>query len=79
MLNRQGKRTSRKSFYWAIINSLPEQQRYQLFRLFIEDLEPHAKDEIEIIREVVFGGGRAVPTTVVSVGLWNSEKLNNNL
>lgn len=42
-------------------------------------MEPHVKDEIEIIREVVFGGGREVPIAVVSVGLWSCEKLNNNL
>ena len=79
MLTRQGKSTSRKSFYWEIVNGLPEQHKYQLFRLFIDELEPHAKDEVESIREIVFGGGRAVPTTVVPVDLWNSEKLNNNL
>lgn len=77
--NRQGKSTSRKSFYWDIILELPEQQRFQLFRLFIDELEPHAKDEVDAIRAIVFGGGYAVPTTVVPVDLWNSEKLNKSL
>ncbi len=77
--NQQGKSTSRKSFYWDIILGLPEQQRFQLFRLFIDELEPHAKDEVDAIRAIVFGGGYAVPTTVVPVDLWNSEKLNNSL
>ncbi|WP_417067112.1 hypothetical protein [Niveibacterium terrae] len=76
---RQGKSTSRKSFYWDIILELPEQQRFQLFRLFIDELQPHAKDEVDAIRAIVFGGGYAVPTTVVPVDLWNSEKLNNSL
>lgn len=76
---RQGKSTSRKAFYWDVIQDLPEQQRFQLFRLFIDELEPHAKDEVEAIRAVVFGGGHAVPTTVVPLDLWNSEKLNNSL
>lgn len=76
---RQGKSTSRKSFYWDTILGLPEQQRFQLFRLFIDELEPHAKDEVDAIRSIVFGGGHAVPTTVVPVDLWNSEKLNNSL
>jgi hypothetical protein len=79
MRNQQGKSTSRKSFYWDTILGLPEQQRFQLFRLFIDELEPHAKDEVDAIRVIVFGGGYAVPTTVVPVDLWNSEKLNNSL
>lgn len=76
---RQGKSTSRKSFYWDIILELPEQQRFQLFRLFIDELQPHAKDEVDAIRAIVFGGGYAVPITVVPVDLWNSEKLNSSL
>ena len=76
---RQGKSTSRKSFYWDVILELPEQQRFQLFRLFIDELEPHAKNEVDVIRAIVFGGGNAVPTTVVPVDLWNSEKLNKSL
>jgi len=75
----QGKSTSRKSYYWDTIRELPEQQKFQLFRLFIDALEPHAKDEVDAIRGIVFGGGYAVPTTVVPVDLWNSEKLNNSL
>lgn len=77
--NQQGKSTSRKSFYWDTILGLPEQQRFQLFRLFIDELEPHAKDEVDAIRAIVFGGGYAVPTAVVPVDLWNSEKLNKSL
>lgn len=76
---RQGKSTSRKSFYWDIILELPEQLRFQLFRLFIDELQPHAKDEVDAIRAIVFGGGYAVPITVVPVDLWNSEKLNSSL
>ena len=77
--NQQGKSTSRKSFYWDTILGLPEQQRFQLFRLFIDELAPHAKDEVDAIRAIVFGGGYAVPVTVVPVDLWNSEKLNKSL
>ncbi len=75
----QGKSTSRKSYYWDVMQALPEQQRFQLYKLFIDELEPHAKDEVDAIREIVFGGGYAVPTTVVPVDLWNSEKLNRSL
>jgi hypothetical protein len=75
----QGKSTSRKSYYWDTIQALLEQQRFQLYRIFIDELEPHAKEEVDAIRAIVFGGGYAVPTTVVPVDLWNSEKLNTSL
>lgn len=76
---KEGKSTSRKDFYWDVLQALPEQQKYQLFRLFVDELLPHAKDEVESIKAIVFGGGNAVPTTIVPVDLWNSEKLNNSL
>ena len=75
----QGKTSSRKDFYWDILQEFPEQHKYRLFRLFIDELEPHAKDDVDQIRAIVFGGGHAVPTTVVPVDLWNSEKLNSSL
>jgi len=77
--HQRGKSTSRKSFYWDTIMELSEQQRFQLFRIFIDELDPHAKDEVEAIRGIIFGGGFAVPLTVVPFDLWNSEKLNNSL
>jgi len=79
MRRQSGQSTSRKDFYWDIINSLNEQQKYQFFRLFIEALEQHAKEEVEGLRSVVFGGGSAVPTAVIPQNLWSSEKLNLSL
>lgn len=79
LLQRQGKSTSRKAFYWDIIQSLSESQRFQLYRLFIDELGPHAQAEVDAIRAIVFGGGQAVPATIVPLDIWNSEKLNNNL
>jgi hypothetical protein len=76
---KQRKSTSRKDYYWDIFQEMPEQQKYQLFRLFIDELEPHAKEEVESIKTIVFGGGNAVPTTVIPIDLWSSEKLNNSL
>jgi hypothetical protein len=71
----QGKSNSRKDFYWDLIQGLSEPQRFSLDRLFIDHLGPHDKAEAEAIRDIVFGGGRPVATTVVPVDLWNSEKL----
>jgi hypothetical protein len=75
----QGKSTSRKDYYWDTLQELSEQHKYQIFRLFIDELEPHARDEIDAIRAIVFGGSHAVPAIVVPTDLWNSEKLNNSL
>lgn len=77
--NQSGKSTSRKDFYWDIISSLSEQQKYQFFRLFIETLEPHAKEGSEVLRALVFGGEFAVPLAVIPQNIWSSEKLNLNL
>lgn len=75
----QGKSTSRKDFYWDLIQGLPEDQRLRLYRVFIDHIELHDKVSADNVRNIVFGGGRAVPTTVVPVDLWNSQKLNNSL
>lgn len=75
----QGKSTSRKDFYWDLIQGLPEEQRFRVYRVFVDHIEPHDKAAADNIRNIVFGGGQAVPTTVVPVDLWNSEKLNNSL
>lgn len=76
---RQGKSTSRKAFYWDVIQEMDEAQRLQLFRLFLDELTQYAASEVDIIRGIVFGGGYAVPTTIVPLDLWNSEKLNSSL
>ncbi len=75
----QGKSSSRKDFYWDLIQGQPESLRFSLYRMFVDHVEPHDKELADKIRDIVFGGGRAVPTTVVPVDLWNSEKLNNSL
>ena len=75
----RGLSQSRKDYFLDLIKALPEPQRFQLFRIFIEWLEPHDKDSAESIKQIVFGGGRAVPTTIVPMDLWNSEKLNTSL
>lgn len=75
----QGKSSSRKDYYWDIIQGLPEEQRFRLYRVFLNHIESHDKAASDNVRNIVFGGGYAVPTTVVPVDLWNSEKLNNSL
>ncbi len=79
MRQRERKSTSRKAFYWDVLQGLADSQKFQLFRLFLDDLAPHAPNEVDAIRSIVFGGGYAVPTTIVPLDLWNSEKLNTSL
>lgn len=75
----QGMSNSRRDFYWDIFKAFNDEQKLRFFRIFIAELEPHAKEEIEGIRALVFGGGFAVPVALVPLDLWNSEKLNNSL
>jgi len=65
MRKQQNKSTSRKDFFWDIINDLEEQKRFQLFNLFIDDLGTYAKDSIEGVKTALFGSGTPVPTTVI--------------
>ena len=77
--NRQGKSTTRRNFYWDIINALTEQQKYDLFRLFIESLEPHAKEEMSDLKKFIFGGGSPVPIANIPADFSNAEKLSRSL
>lgn len=75
----QSKSSSRKDFYWDFIHGLAEPQRFHLYRVFVDHVKPHDKTAADNIRDNVFGGGRAGPTTFVPLNLWNSEKLKNSL
>lgn len=75
----KGQSISREDFYWDLIQGQPEPHRFSLYRMFIDHVEPHDKALADKIRDIVFCGGRAVPTTVVPVDLWSSEKLNHSL
>ena len=77
--NKAGKSTTRRHFYWDIIDSLSEEQKYDLFRLFIESLEPHAREEMNDLRNFIFGNSSPVPRAKIPPELWNSEKLSRSL
>ena len=77
--NNQRKSTTRRNFYWDIIEALSEDQKYDLFRLFIESLEPHAREQMSDLKEFVFGGGSSVPRINVPVDFSSSEKLSRSL
>ena len=75
----QGQSSSRRDFYWDIFTAFNDEQKLLFFRIFIVELEPHAKEEVDGIRALVFGGGFAMPMALVPLDLWSSEKLNNSL
>ena len=77
--NKQGKSTSRRDFYWDIIADLSEDKKYDLFKLFIDSIEPHAKDEMDDLRGFVFGNSSPVPKATIPTDLWSSEKLSRSL
>lgn len=77
--NKQGKSTTRRNFYWDIINDLTEDQKYDLFRLFIESLESHAREEMNDLKEFIFGGGSPVPKANIPTDFSSSEKLSRSL
>jgi len=77
--NKQGKSTSRRTFYWDIIESLTEEQKYGLFRLFIESLEPYAREEMNDLKEFIFGGASAVPKVNIPAEFSSAEKLTRSL
>ena len=77
--NKLGKSTTRRHFYWDIIDSLTENQKYDLFRLFIESLEPHAREEMNDLKEVIFGVGSPVPKANIRADFSSSEKLSRSL
>ena len=76
---RQGKSTTRRNFFWDIIASFSEADKLAIFSLFIETLEPHAKEEITELKEFLFGSGSAVPTAAIPSKLSSAEKLSKSL
>ncbi|QDF76946.1 MULTISPECIES: hypothetical protein [Shewanella] len=70
------KSTTRRDFYWDILNGLNEPTRYEVFRAFIDIVSPHFPKEAQELRSYLFGGGNPVPKAQVPSDSWNSEKLN---
>ena len=70
------KSTTRRDFYWDILNDLDEPTRYAVFRSFIDIVSPNVPKEAQELRSYLFGGGNPVPKANVPSDSWNSEKLN---
>lgn len=77
--NNQGKSTTRRVFYWDIIESMTESQKHDLFRLFIDSLEPFAKEDITDLKGYLYGKTAPVPRAAIPSDLMSSEKLSRSL
>lgn len=76
---RLNKSTSRKDFYWDILNDLEEPIRFEVFRAFIDIVEPHFPNEAQVLRAYLFGNGQPVPKAKIPDQQWSSDKLNSML
>lgn len=76
---RLNKSTSRKDFYWDILKELEEPVRLEVFRAFIDIVEPHFPNEAQDLRAYLFGNAQPVPKAKIPNQQWSSDKLNSML
>jgi hypothetical protein len=77
--NRLKQSTSRRDFYWDILQNLDEAVRFEVFRAFIDIVEPHFPVEAQGLRSYMFGHGNPVPQVTIPDHQWSSDKLNSML
>jgi len=77
--NKRSLSTTRKDFYWDIINGLVEPVRFEIFRTFIDIISPHFPTETDELKSYIFSAGNPVPQIVIPQDNWNSEKLNTSI
>lgn len=76
---RLNKSTTRRDFYWDILNNLDDSTRFEVFRAFIDIVEPYFPDEAQSLRSYMFGNGNPVPKVTIPNYQWSSDKLNSTL
>jgi hypothetical protein len=77
--NRKGLSSSRKDFYWDILQGLDESLRYDIYRTFIDIVSPHFPKETDELKQYMFASGNPVPQVKVPGNNWNSGKLNETI
>ncbi|WP_337920467.1 hypothetical protein [Vibrio cholerae] len=77
--NRLKLSTTRRDFYWDILKNLDESTRFEVFRAFIDIVEPHCPTEAQDLRAYMFGNGNPVPKATIPNHQWSSDKLNSTL
>lgn len=76
---KRGLSSSRKDFYWDILQGLEESLRYDVYRTFIDIVSPHFPKEANELKQYLFGAGNPVPKVNVPSNNWNSGKLNETI
>jgi len=77
--NRKGLSSSRKDFYWDILQGLDESLRYDIYRTFIDIVSPYFPKEADELKQYMFASGNPVPQVNVPNNNWNSGKLNETI
>ena len=77
--NKRGLSSSRKDFYWDILQGLDESLRYDVYRTFIDIVSPYFPTETDELKQYLFSSGNAVPQVKVPNSNWNSGKLNDTI
>ncbi|AOW77220.1 hypothetical protein A3Q34_16950 [Colwellia sp. PAMC 20917] len=77
--NRKGLSSSRKDFYWDILQGLDESLRYDVYRTFIEIVLPYFPKETDELKNYLFSSGNPVPQVKIPNNNWNSVKLNETI
>lgn len=75
----KSKSTTRKQYFFDIIESLTEAEKKALFKNFIESLKPYARDEMNELESFIHGGGSPVPVTDISTDFSGVERLTRSL
>lgn len=55
----ENKSTTRRDFYWDVIDEMTEEQKHEFFQVIISDLEKKVPDQLDDLKDV-FGKGEAV-------------------
>lgn len=77
--NRKGLSSSRKDFYWDILQGLDESLRYDIYRTFIDIVSPYFPKEADELKQYMFASGNPVPQVKVPGDNWSSVKLNETI
>jgi len=72
------KRNSRKDYFYDILISLPEADRFSLVHRILDTIQEYAPVKVAEVRNEL-GGLAAVPAARITATAWNSERLNRYL
>lgn len=72
--NQENKSTSRKDYYYDLMQALNDIQRTEVYNNFIERLEAIVPDKIEALKELLVEGAVG-PVALIPSEVWSSDRL----